>query len=78
MRHVETVAGRPVRARRRWPRVLALAAALFAALVGVGFASGLVKVYDAPGSAGVVVGWDCRNVGWEFRGTPGPFMDSCG
>jgi hypothetical protein len=78
MQHVETVGGQPVRSRRRWPRILAAVAALFAALLAAGFWSGLVAVYDAPGNAGVVVGWDCTNAGYEWRGTPGFFFDECG
>jgi hypothetical protein len=80
MQHVPTVGGQPVRAARRWPRVVALSAGLFAVLVGIGFWSGLIKVYDAPGNAGVVVGWTCHNLGYEWRGAPGDpgfFANSC-
>jgi hypothetical protein len=47
-----------------------------AVVVGVGFATGLIKVYDAPMNAGVVVGTDHSNFGYEWRGAPGWFVDN--
>lgn len=58
-------------------RTAAIALTLLAAMISFAFATSLVTVYDGPGSAGVVVGVPCHNVGWEFRGTPGPFADTC-
>lgn len=78
MEHVPTFGGVPQVRRRRWPRVVALALVAFAVLLGGGFGSGLVAVYDAPGNAGIVVGWPCHNIGLEVRGDPGFFADSCG
>ncbi len=78
MEHTPTFAGVPVTKRRRWPRVLLVVALALGALVGVGFAAGVITVYDGPKNAGVVIGWECRNIGYEWRGTPGFFADSCG
>lgn len=61
----------------RTRRTIALTLALLAALAGVGFATGLITVYDAPGNAGVVIGVPCHNVGLEVRGVPGLFADTC-
>lgn len=70
-----TGGGRPV--RRRW-LVAGLTALVVAVLLAAGFGSGLITVYDAPGNAGVVVGWECHDIGLEVRGNPGFFVDSCG
>lgn len=61
----------------RTRRTIALTLALLAALIGIGFATGLVTVYDAPGNAGVVIGVPCHNAGVELRGDPGLFADTC-
>lgn len=77
MEHTPTFAGVPTGHRRRWPKVLMITGLAFAAFVGAGFASGLITVYDGPANAGVVVGWECHNLGFEWRGAPGFFADSC-
>lgn len=77
MEHVPTVGGVPQVRRRRWPRVVAWIAAALAVLAGVGLLTGLVTVYDGPGNAGIVIGVNCTNVGFEWRGHPGFFTDSC-
>lgn len=77
MEHVPTVGGVPQTKSRRWPKVLGVLAALFVALIGVGFATGAVHVYDGPMNAGIAVGGDCHNVGLEWRGDPGFFRDAC-
>lgn len=77
MEHAPTVGGVPQVKARRWTKGLAVAAGVLAILMGVGFATGLITVYDAPANAGVVIGWNCTNVGLEWRGDPGFFTDSC-
>lgn len=77
MEHTPTFAGVPAVKRRRWPRVLLIIALVFAALIGAGFATGLITVYDGPRNAGIVIGWECRNIGYEWRGATGLFVDSC-
>lgn len=77
MEHTPTYAGTPVARRRRWPKVLLVVALALGVLVGLGFATGLITVYYGPGNAGVVIGPECRNVGYEWRGVPGFFVDSC-
>lgn len=57
-------------------RVVIAALVTLAIVVGAGFASGLIKVYDAPMNAGIVVGTDHSNFGYEWRGTPGWFADN--
>lgn len=57
--------------------VVALTAVI--ALVGAGLLLGLVKVYgvgEPSLNAGVVVGTDAHNVGFEWAGTPGWFIDN--
>lgn len=65
------------RAVRRWPLYTGLPIAALTAALAAAFGSGLITVYDAPGNAGVVVGWECHNAGYEWRGAPGFFTDSC-
>lgn len=57
-------------------RVVLAALIALAIVAGIGFATGLVKVYDAPMNAGVVVGTDHNNFGYEWRGAPGFFVDN--
>lgn len=48
-------------------------------LVSLGVATGLVRVYGVGNgalNAGVVVGTDGHNVGYEWTGTPGWFTDA--
>lgn len=59
---------------RRRPFVTLLAVLTVLGLVWVGANT---HVYDAPGNAGVVVGPECVNVGWEWKGDPGPIVDTC-
>ncbi len=77
MEHTQTYAGVPAARRRRWIGVLLAAALAFAALIGIGFATGLITVYDAAGNAGIVIGPECHNAGLEWRGTPGLFFNAC-
>lgn len=60
-------------------RITAIAALALVALVGLGLATGLVRVYGVGNgalNAGVVVGTDSHNVGFEWRGEPGFFVDA--
>lgn len=61
------------RTTKRIPTAVYIVAGIFAALliaIGVGFATGFLAIYDAPGNAGVTI----TNVGgFEWRGTPGFF-----
>lgn len=66
----------PRRGHRR-AYIAAAVIGLLALTIGIGFATSLIQIYDAPGNAGVVVGWTCNNIGFEWRGVPGMFVDSC-
>lgn len=57
-------------------RLLVAILVALAVVAGAGFATGLIKVYDAPMNAGVVVGTDHSNFGYEWRGTPGWFLNN--
>jgi len=57
--------------------VIALAVVII--LTCLGLATGLVHVYGVGNGAlnsGIVVGTDGHNVGWEWAGTPGLFVDA--
>lgn len=68
---------RPFSRKRRALLVLGLVTAALAVLIAVSFGTGLITVYDAPGNAGVVIGVECHNIGYEWRGVPGFFANSC-
>ena len=60
------------------PRVV-IALTLLIAVVGLGALTGLVKVYgvgEPSQNAGVVVGTDSHDVGFEWAGAPGFFVDN--
>lgn len=56
-----------------WRRAIAL----WAAAAVIGTVLGLnVHTYSAPGNAGVLIGPEGHNIGYEWRGHPGLFIDS--
>jgi hypothetical protein len=56
---------------------LVIALAVLGSAIGAGYLITHTTVYNAPGNAGIVIGVPCVNVGFEWRGTPGPIVDTC-
>lgn len=62
--------------RHRRLRNTVVAAAACAAVIAILFMTGIIRIYGGE-NAGIVVGWPCHNVGYEWRGNPGFFTDAC-
>jgi hypothetical protein len=57
-------------------RITGVSALATTAVIAILFMTGVIRIYSGQ-NAGIVAGWPCHNIGYEWKGTPGFFTDAC-